>query len=127
MSFKIPSPQENYGPQHWCRAWIQLDDLKCLQVSFPCQSILPKSPCPALSPSPGKDFARLGLLAPLVVTAVPCLLQRNNILAMKFRPKLLEQSQEEKLESGLFEGWVLLTTEAAGDLAFRAEFYTPKS
>lgn len=46
---------------------------------------------------------------------------------MKFRPKLLEQSQEEKLESGLFEGWGLLTTEAAGDLAFRAEFYTPKS
>jgi len=76
---------------------------------------------------PGKDFARLGLLTPLSVTAVPCPLQRKALLAETGRPKLLEKSQEEKLEFGLFEGWALLTTEAAGALASSAEFYTSES
>lgn len=127
MCFKIPSPRENYGLQHWCREWIQLNDLKCLQVSFSCQPNLPKSPCLGLSPSPGKDFARLGLLTPLLVTAAPFSLQRKALLAETGRPTFLEKFQEEKLEFGLFKGWALLTTEAAWALDSRAEFYTPKS
>lgn len=111
VCFKILSPWENYGLQHWCREWIELDALKRSQVSIPCQTTLPKSPCLGQFSLPvvfGRQRCCHIWLVNSVLDQFPTS-SKERFLSETRRLNITEKFQELKLEFGLFEGQVLPT------------------
>lgn len=127
MCFKIPSPWENYGLQHWWKAWIQLDDIKCLQISFPCQPTLPKSPCLGLFTSPIAFIRQRLCQACLAHSALGHLssLPPPKKCSSSRDKQTKKKNQKSGSKTSLFKGQVLLT-EAVRAVASRVEFYVSK-
>lgn len=125
--FKILSPWENYGLQHWCREWIEQDALKCSQVSIPCQTTFPSPHAwdNLLYLLPCRQSCCQIWLANSALDQFPTS-SKERLLSETRRLNIMKKFQEIKLEFGLFESQVL-STEIVGALNPRPEFYMSKS